>query len=207
MIVLSDQERAEIEAAVAAAEKRTSAQFAIAVAPASDDYALYPLLWAAMIALIVGDIVALARPDLPTLWIVALQALLFVLSDLLLHWRPLRYRLVPVSVKKAHAARLARLQFAALVENRTSDAVALLLFVSEAEHHVEILVDRGIAARIEATRWHAVIADFVASVSAGQVARALIGTVEAGAGILAPYFPPGPGGENPIPDQVTEVRP
>jgi putative membrane protein len=205
MMALGDQDRARVEAAVAAAERRTGAQFAVAVAGASDDYALYPVLGSAMIALIVGDAVALAVPALATLWIVGLQAVLFVIADLVLHWRGLRYRLVPSRVKKAHARRLARLEFAALVDKRTADAVGLLLFVSEAEHHVEILVDRGIAARIEEAAWQGIVADFVAAVSAGHVAQALIGAVEASARILERHFPPTEGTAPTIPDQVTEI--
>lgn len=205
MMGLSDQDRAKVEAAVAAAERRTGAQFAIAVARSSDDYALYPLLWSAMISLVVGDIVALILPDLATLWIVALQAALFVVADLLLHWRPLRYRLVPSRVKKTHANRLARLQFAALVRDRTKGDVGLLLFVSEAERHVEILVDRGIAARIDQAPWEKIIADFVASVAAGQVAQALIGAIEACTAILERHFPPKPDTATTIPDKITEI--
>jgi putative membrane protein len=160
-----------------------------------------------MIALIVGDIVALAVPALGTWWIVALQAVLFVVADAVLHWRRLRYRLVPARVRKAHAARLARLEFAALVEKRTADAVALLLFVSEAERYVEILVDRGIAARVGEGEWRAVIADFVAAVAAGHVAAALTGAIEAATRLLEPHFPPRPAGENALPDRVAEIGP
>ncbi|MGH6988252.1 MAG: TPM domain-containing protein [Stellaceae bacterium] len=205
MAALTDQDRARVEAAVAAAERRTSAEFAVAVAHASDDYALYPLVGAAMIALIVGDIVALAVPRLTTFWLVVLQAALFVVADLVLHWSPVRHRLVPARVKKSHAGRLAKAQFAALVRNRTPDAVGVLLFVSVAEHHVEILVDRGIAARIDQAVWEKVIADFVAAVRAGHVAAALIGAIDAGTAILEKHFPPSPGAPNTIPDQVTEL--
>ena len=45
---LSPEERARIEAAVTAAEKRTSAEFAVVVARQSDEYAFFPLLWAAL---------------------------------------------------------------------------------------------------------------------------------------------------------------
>jgi putative membrane protein len=205
VIALSDTDRAQVEAAIAAAETRTSAQFAVAVARTSDDYALYPVLWSAAIALVVGDIVALILPAIATLWIVGLQGALFTGADLVLHWGKLRVRLVPSRVKKAHAQRLARLEFAALVERRTPDAVGLLLFVSEAERHVEILVDRGIAQRIDQAAWRQVVADFVAAISAGKVGAALIGAIDGGATLLAPHFPPRPGSATTIPDRVTEI--
>jgi putative membrane protein len=205
MMDLSESDRAKVEAAVAAAERRTGAQFALVVAHASDEYAPYPMLWSAVIALIVGDAVALIRPELGTWWIVALQAALFIVADVILHLRPLRYHLVPNRVRKAHATRLARLEFAARVQNRTASDVGLLLFVSAAERHVEILVDRGIAARIDQKLWEKIVADFVATVGAGQIAAALINAVEACTALLERHFPPQPGTEATIPGTVTEV--
>jgi putative membrane protein len=207
MMGLNDQDRARVEAAVRAAEQRTSAQFAVVVAHASDAYALYPVLGAALLALVIGDIAALAWPDLGTWWIVAIQAAIFVIADLVLHAKALRFRLVPTKVKCTHAARLARLQFAGLVHDRTKGDVGVMLFVSEAERHVEILVDRGIAARIPETAWQAVVADFVAKVAAGQVAEALIGAVTGCTAILEQHFPPVPGigGAPELSGTITEI--
>jgi putative membrane protein len=205
MMGLSQAEHAQVEAAVAAAERRTAARFALVLAHAGDDYAAYPMLWAAVIALIVGDIVALARPDFATWWIVAVQAVLFVGGDLLLHLKPLRYRLVPGRVKKRHAQKLARLEFAALVQDRTPGDVGLLLFVSEAERHVEILADRGIDERVDQAAWDKIVADFVAGVAAGQVATALTGAVEGCTAILATHFPPRPDAPQSISGKITEI--
>lgn len=205
MLDLSDSQRTQVEAAIASAERRTAARFAVVVAHAADEYAAYPMLWAAAIALIVGDIVALALPDLETWWIVAVQAVLFVAADLALHLKQLRYRVVPARVRKSHAQKLARLEFAALVHDRTPGDVGLLLFVSEAERHVEILVDNGISARVDQAVWQKIVADFVAGVIAGHVAAALTGAVEACTAILATQFPPKPDAPETISGKVTEL--
>ncbi len=189
MPVLTPSERTQIEAAVAAAERRTVARFAVVVAHASDEYGPYPMLWAAMIALIVGNIVALAWPALGTWWIVAVQAALFIVADLLLHLTPMRYRLVPSRIKKSHATKLARLEFAALVHDRNPNEIGLLLFVSEAERHVEIIADRGIDERVDQAAWDKIVADFVASVAAGTVAPALTAAIAACATILETHYP------------------
>ncbi len=186
---LTSSERTQVEAAVAAAERRTVARFAVVVAHASDEYGPYPMLWAAMIALVVGDIVALACPALGTWWIVAVQAALFVAADLLLHLKGVRYRLVPSRIKKSHARKLARLEFAALVHDRGPGDVGLLLFVSEAERHVEILTDRGIDERVDQAAWDKIVGDFVASVAAGAVVPALAEAIAACAGILEKHYP------------------
>ena len=87
MLRSSPSERTQIEAAVAAAEKRISARIAVAIAHRADDYAAYPMLAAAILALIVGDVVALACSDLRTWWIVVVQAALFIVADLVFHLR------------------------------------------------------------------------------------------------------------------------
>jgi putative membrane protein len=205
MLGLSNSERAQVEAAVGAAERRTTARFAVVVAHASDDYAPYPMLWAAAIALIVGDIVALAWSALAPWWIVVLQAVLFVVADAVLHLKPLRYRLVPKRVKNSHAQKLARLEFAALVHDRMPGDVGLLLFVSEAERHVEILADRGIDEHVDQAAWDRIVADFVAGVAGGNVSPALTAAIAACAGILATHFPAKPGAPETPAATITEI--
>jgi putative membrane protein len=205
MRALTDQDRKRIEAAVRAAEARTSAELALVVARASDDYALFPLLWAAVLALAAGGLIAVARPETTAAPFFAVEAAIFVVAGLVLHLKPLRFRLVPGGVGRTHASRLARLQFAALVDDRTRGEMGVLLFLSLAERHVEILADRGIAARIPESAWQGVIARFVAEVRAGEVAAALTGAIEGCTAILETHFPPVPGQKNEIADRITEI--
>lgn len=193
MLHLSSTERRTVEAAVATAEQRTAARLAVVVAHRADDYAAYPMLYAAAIALIVGDLIALARPDIATWWIVAIQAGLFIVSDLLLHLKPLRYRIVPPRVRKNHAHKLARLEFAALLHDRAPDEAGLLLFLAEAERHVEILPSAAIAACIAPAQWQQIVAETVAGIATNRTVAALTGAVEACAVLLAADFPSKPG--------------
>lgn len=205
MRALSPAQRNLVEAAVAAAETRTCAEFAAVVAQASDQYAAFPLLWSALLALVGGGTVALALPSTTSIMIFAIQASLFVVAGFVLYIKPLRFGLVPTAIRLEQARRLARLQFAALVQQRTRGSVGLLLFVSLAERHVEILVDRAIADRIPETAWQKVIDDFVAQVRAGRVVEGLIAAVEACTKILEEHFPADPASPNEIPNLVTEL--
>lgn len=205
MLGLSPGERQNVEAAIVAARQRTAARFAVVVARASDDYGAYPLLGAAMVALVVGDIVALAWPALGTWWLVGLQACLFIVADLVLHTAPLHYRMVPGGIKTAHARRLARLEFAALVHDRAPGDVGLLLFVSEAERYVEIIADAGIDQRVDQSDWDRIVADFVARGRAGAVASGLSGAIAGCAAILERHFPPQPGVAAAASGGVTEI--
>lgn len=205
MRALSAEERNRIETAVAAAEARTCAEFAVVVAQASDDYAAFPLLWSALLALLVGGGIAIAAPGMSVGTTFAMQATVLVVAGLLLYLRPLRVRLAPTAVQQTHAMRLARLQFAALVHERTRGGMGLLLFVSLAERHVEILVDRGIAERIPETAWQNVIDDFVGEIRAGHVAQGFIAAVQGCTAVLEQHFPSASGDHNEIADRVTEI--
>ena len=205
MAGLSSVDRARIEAAVTAAETRTSAEFAVVVAQSSDHYAAYPLLWSAVLALVAGGAVAVALPYTSAAMTIAVQAAVFVVSSLVLHVHALRVRLVPGSVAIEHARRLAQLQFAALVQDRTHGDIGLLLFVSLAERHVEILVDRGIADRIPQSAWQGIVDEFVAAVRGRQLVEGVVTAVERCTSVLEQQFPAKPGARNEISDRVTDI--
>lgn len=202
---LSAEERSRIEAAVAAAETRTSAEFAVMVARASDDYALFPLLWAGLLALVTSAIIAAAAPMTGVSLSFAIQAGVFISASLLLQLPSLRPRLAPPGVRREYAARLARLQFASLVNEQTRGDVGLLLFVSLAERHVEILVDNGIAARIPQAAFQNIIDGFIQEVHKGKIAEGFIGAIEACTLVLERHFPVRPMEPDEIANRVTEI--
>jgi putative membrane protein len=79
-----------------------------------------------------------------------------------------------------------------------------LLFVSLAEHHIEILVDRSIDERIARERWPEIVARFQ-SAAGGSLADRLIATIESCAAILEQDFPARGQQVNEIPDAVKEM--
>jgi putative membrane protein len=202
---LSAEERNRIEAAVTAAETRTSAEFAVVVARASDEYALFPLLWAGLLALLAGGVIAIAAPMISVGMSFAIQAGAFIAASLLLHLQFLRPHLAPPATQREYAARLAKLQLASLVNERTHGDVGVLLFVSLAERHVEILIDNGIAARIPQTAFQNIIDAFIREVHQGRIAEGFIVAIEACARILEQHFPARPEEPDEIANKVTEI--
>ncbi|MGE0666516.1 MAG: TPM domain-containing protein [Sphingomonadales bacterium] len=198
-----DQDR--IEAAVAAAEKRTGAEFALAVAQAADRYAAWPALWAALLALVTGGTAALTLPDLHARALFGIEAAVLVVAGLILHAAPIRPLLAPRWVRREEAAKLARLQFSALVQRRTSGRVGVLLFVSLAEHHIEIIVDRAIDERIPARSWQGVVEAFAARIRRGELADGFIEAVDRCAGLLERQFPVLPDDRDELPNRVTLI--
>lgn len=202
---LTPEQRNRIEAAVAAAEKRTCAEFAVVVARASDNYALFPLLWAGLLALLTGGGIAIAAPMMSVSMSFAIQAGIFIAASLLLQLKILQPHLAPSAVQREYASRLARLQFAALVNEQTRGDVGLLLFVSLAERHVEILIDKGIAERIPQAAFQNVIDGFIQEVHQGKIAEGFITAIEGCTLVLQQHFPARPDEPNEIANRVTEI--
>ncbi len=202
---LTPEERNRIEAAVSAAETRTSAEFAVVMAHASDEYTLFPLLWAALLALLTGGVITIVLPVMSVSMSFTIQAGVFIAAGLLLQIKKLRPHLAPSAVQREYASRLARLQFASLVNEQTRGGIGLLLFVSLAERHVEIIADNGIAAYIPQTAFQKIIDAFIREVHQGHIAEGFIGAIEACTLVLQQHFPARPDEPNEIANRVTEI--
>jgi putative membrane protein len=176
---LTDEEKKRIHAAVVAAEARTQVHIATAIVPASDRYALYPLVWGALATLTAGGGLGLFWPQLPLREGFAIEAALFVTLSLVLDWWPLRVRLVPQRIRHARASALAHREFAVRVLGNASGRSGLLFFVSLGERYVELLADRQIHGRVGTDAWSRIVAGLVAAAKAGCIADGIVAAIEA----------------------------
>ncbi|MDR0212340.1 MAG: hypothetical protein LBJ33_24650 [Pseudomonas putida] len=190
MTVFNEYEQRQIAEAIARAEQRTDAELVTVLARRADDYAYLPLLWAALLALAIPGLahLALGWPDVRALLVV--QVLTFVSLCLLLRNPRLASRLVPRLLRQRRASGLARQQFLELNLQHTAGATGVLIFVSEAERHVEILVDEGIARHLPEQPWEAIIARFTEQVCHGQTLQGFVDCIEACGELLSKHVPP-----------------
>jgi putative membrane protein len=186
---LTPEESQRVHEAVAAAELRTRARLILVLVPASDHYALYPPLWAALAALAGGGFLAVAQPGLGLPLGFLLQAALFLVLTALFHLWPLRLALVPRHEKHLAAARLAHREFAVHIVGHAPERNGVLLFVSLGERYVEILADREIHAKVGAGEWDRIVADFAASMTGGHTADGLVGAIAACGAVLETHYP------------------
>ena len=206
MTFLNDAEKAQLRDAIRQAEAKTSGEIVTVIARASGDYLYYPTLWAALLAIL--------SPLLPTglalsfapLGIIELQMLVFALLALVFRWPPIKLRLVPRTVQRAYCARRAREQFLAQGLHTTHERTGVLLYVSVAERHVELLADAGIHARVPEGTWDGVVSKLTAQVQAGQVGEGFIEAVNAVGAQLAAHFPAAGANLNELPDRLIELR-
>jgi len=204
MVFLSERDRREIAQAIAAAEARTSGELVAVVARAADHYLYIPLLWAALVALTLPGPLLLFG-DLRADEVYAIQVIVFLVLALVFNLTSLKMHLIPRAVRQARAHRLALAQFVEQNLHATAGRSGVLIFVSVAERHVEILADRGIDARVPAGTWERVVAEFTARLRAGQVGEGFVQAVNSCGELLAGHFPAAPGDRNELPDRLIEL--
>lgn len=205
MAFLTDSEKHRIAEAIKQAESRTSGEIVTVIAGASDGYAYIPMLWASCLALILPFPFLLLDLPLAYSHIYLLQLAVFIVLTLLFRWAPLKMRLIPKTVKRRRAARLAREQFLAQGVHRTEARSGVLLFISVAEHYVEVLADSGINDKVDQDTWNGLIADFSAKVKQGQVAEGFIGAIGVCGKVLTEHFPRDPLDQDELPNHLIEI--
>lgn len=205
MAFLSDADKQRVSQAVAAAEAGTRGEFVTVIARAADTYAYIPILWAALAALALPGMIAVSGVELLLAYSYPVQIAAFFALALLFRWQPLKMRLIPRAVKYARAHRLAQEQFFVQGLRLTRERTGVLLFVSVAEHYVEIIADQGINAVVPAGTWDQVVAGMIQDVKAGRVADGFVTAIESCGRLLAEHFPADPDNHNELPNRLVEV--
>lgn len=205
MTFLNDTEKQQLRDVIRAAEAKTSGEIVTVIARASGDYFYYPTLWAALLAMLAPLAPIAFDLSFAPLGVIELQLLVFALLTLAFRWPPLKLKLVPRAVKQQYCARRAREQFLAQNLHTTRDRTGVLLYVSVAEHYVELLADAGINAKVPAGTWNKIVADFTAQLRTGRIAAGFVEAVNAIGAQLAAHFPAEVANPNELPDHLIEL--
>ncbi|MFQ3201628.1 MAG: putative membrane protein, partial [Zhongshania sp.] len=110
-------------------------------------------------------------------------------------------RLIPRAVRHWRASNLARRQFLEQNLHHTKGETGMLIFVSEAERYVEILVDRGISAKIPDVYWETMVNRFTARVAKNETAQGFIECIESCGEELQRHIPAS-GEKNELPNHL-----
>src|SRR5688572_32471505 len=194
---LQPQDVAAIEAAIRAAETRTTGEIYCVVAEESADYHATPLAWAAGVALLAPAILLLAgiqvtAPDISLFggWTAAqvedvgeataraaligtlmLQGLLFVVTLFVVAIPPVRRALTPRGMKRDRVRQRAEEQFLAKNLHATRERTGVLIYVSAAERMAELIADEAIHAQAPDGAWDRAMAALTAGLKRGRVAE------------------------------------
>jgi putative membrane protein len=227
MKALSPSDLTAIEAAVRAAEVRTTGEIYCVVTEESSHYNEIPIAWAAGVALLGPAVLLIAGvhvtiPDLFATWsasdvgaaietavrraligAIVVQGLLFVVTALIVSIPAVRRALTPRSLKRHRVQRRAAEQFIAKNMHLTRERTGVMLFVSLGERMAELIADEGIADHVEPHVWDRAMAALTDGLKHGQVEAGFAAAIGLCGDVLAEKFPARPGDNpNELPDAV-----
>lgn len=179
MTLLNENEQRQVAEAIERIERETDAELVTVLAAQADDYRYIPLLWASLLALLLPGALNYFPGWLEAHQLVPVQWGCFLLLALLFSRPAIVTRLIPRTVRQWRACNLARRQFIEQNLHHTEGATGVLIFVSEAERYVEIIVDRGVATRVDNAVWEDIVAQFTRRVRDGQTLQGFLECIEA----------------------------
>ncbi len=205
MALLSEEEKRRIEAAIREVEGHTAGELVVAIARQSSDYALTravaALLWATALALLTHYL----WPGVGAGWLLLPLPAAFALFYWLWGLPPLLRLLLPrAAVEQAVVAKAFEL-FARQGLYLTRANTGLLVLVSEREHHVVLLGDRGLDIEIQESGWRRHTDDLTAAIRAGRATEGLLAVIAAIGGVLAEKHPRPDDDTNELDDHVIEL--
>ncbi len=202
---LSDQEKAKIRLAIAEAESGTSGEIVTVIAHSSDSYLYIPTLWAALLALSVPGLNYLSGAAVDSVLIYYLQVLVFLSAALLFQLDRVKMRLIPRRVKHYRASLKAREQFVFQGLHTTKNRTGILIFVSVAEHYVEIIADKGINDKIEGNIWQETVNEFISLVKQGHTYEGFMTAINHCRQQLWQHFPAQDSNPDELPNHLVEI--
>jgi putative membrane protein len=202
MSLFSESDFRRIEEAVREVETKSATELVVAIVPKSADYWQARLVVAVAWSLATAHAVLHFRPDVPALVAILLEIPVGVLTFFLFGRGALARLLLPRGVAAEAAERRAFELFASRGLTRTRDRTGMLILVSELEHRVVILGDRGIHERVGDAGWQEYVDHVVAAIRRGEAARGLLDVIERLGAKHAELNPVGPGDTNELPDGV-----
>ncbi|WP_296180092.1 TPM domain-containing protein [Pseudomonas sp. UBA1879] len=189
MALLTEDEQRQVARAIEAVERDTDAELVTVLAASADDYAYAPLIWAGLIALLLPGLINFYPGWLNANELLLTQIATFIVVALLCRLPSITTRLVPASVRHWRAGSLARRQFLEQNLHATASGTGVLIFVSEAERYVEIIVDDGIARKVDDMVWRSMVDVFTRQVSEGRILDGFLGCIHACGQVLSDQVP------------------
>lgn len=189
MGLFTEHELESIEKSVAEIESGTDAEIVAVYARQADTYYYIPTLVAAVLALISPSILLMTPLWLGLSELLIMQTAVFFVLTMVLRFRPILSRLIPASTRDKRSNLLARYHFLEQNLHITENNLGVLIFISELERQVKILVDHGIAEKINNSVWQKDIDDLTKSIAAGQTFDGIKVCLAAVGDQLAAEFP------------------
>lgn len=201
MTLFNHEQLDQVAEAINTVERETDAELVTVLAMQADNYLYIPTLWAAVIALLIPALLKLSPFWLSENELFLIQWFNFIALALLFRVPGIMMKLVPRSVKHWRARNLARTQFLENNLHHTKGETGVLIFISEAEHYVEIIADRGISQHVSNDQWQNIVDTLTASIKRKQTLEGMLRCITDCGAILKQHCP-ATGSKNELPNHL-----
>jgi putative membrane protein len=220
---LSEADRAQVSAAVAAAEAGSNGEIVAVNTDRSDAYHDVGLHYAALVlfvalaffaawpswldwywTMLMGWTAAPTQRELLTL-LLGIALAKFLGTLFIMKWMPLRLALTPPSTKTRRVRRRALSIFKAAAERRTVGRTGILIYLSMGERRAEIIGDEAITKVTTPETWGEAMVALITEVKVGRPGAGIAAAVERVGVVLAEHFPRSAEDTNEIPDSLIEL--
>jgi putative membrane protein len=146
----------------------------------------------------------------PPLRLIVLFLLLKTVGAFLIAWAifrlpRVRVAITPHDTRTRRCRRRAIMLFQVGTERRTASRTGVLLYLSLAEHHAEIVADASIQAKISGEEWGEAMAALLEGIRSGRPGEGIAAAVERIGGVLATHFPYTGTDPNEMPDRLIHL--
>ncbi|MET0410717.1 MAG: TPM domain-containing protein [Polyangiaceae bacterium] len=205
MSILNTADEAAIQQRIGEIEQKTAGELLVVTAPRSSGYDRARAQASALVTFALAVLTYLFVPHIPGVWVLCGQAPLFVGLYWLAALPPITRALVAEGVQRQKVAARARQLFVEQGITETRDRSGVLVYLSEVEHRIEILADRGVHQRVGAEGWQRMVDGVVSAIQRGQAGQGVLAAIDAIGLVLTEHFPRRADDVNELSDTVVRV--
>ncbi len=202
------EEQNRIEAAVKAAEEKTSGEIVPMLVDSSYEYPRAELIGGGTLALAVASLISWAFGHESIWWFLPVFIGGFFLFQQLIRMLPdLKRKLITPDEMTAEVAEKALVSFLEQELHNTRDRTGILILISLFERRVQVLADSGINAKVAEQTWDEIVAIITTGLKTDDACAAVCNAVERCGELLTEHFPVKDDDTNELPNLIIEKKP
>ncbi|MDX2478754.1 MAG: TPM domain-containing protein [Desulfuromusa sp.] len=186
----STEEKERIEAAVKAAEAKTSGEIVPMVVSSSHEYPRADLIGGGTLALAVGLICSWAFGGESIWWFLPIFIVgFFIFQQVIRNLPDFKRKLIHPDELTAEVKEKAMVSFLEHELHETRDRTGILILISLFEHRVQVLADSGINAKVPEHTWEEIVDIIIKGLKTGDACTATCQAIERCGELLQEHFP------------------
>ena len=203
----TQNEQEKIEAAVKAAEAKTSGEIVPMVVDASYDYPRAELIGGGTLALATGLVISWAFGGESIWWFLPIFIIgFFVFQQLIRNWAGLKRKLIRPDEMSTEVKEKALVSFFERRLYETRDKTGILILISLFEHRVQVLADSGINAKVPEHAWEEIVEIIIKGLKTETAGEAICFAIERCGNLLQEHFPHKTDDTDELPNLIVEKK-